>query len=274
MNNRELLHRFSHACIGLHRFGRICIGCPIFMQNKLISIGDAAKLLGISIDTLRRWDSAGRVHSIRSGPLGHRYFLQADIEQYMQDVASIARHWSEAPQATEPSSEMYCQTRDVFQARLEQFQSQLSRITQSTNASLVTAAAGEIGNNSFDHNLGNWPDIAGILFSCDMKNKKVVLVDRGQGVLTTLKRVKPELTSADEALKVAFTETISGRFPETRGNGLKFVRSIIIANPLTLYFQTGDAYLYLREHDVDINVEHAKTSIKGCFVTIGFKDLL
>jgi len=244
------------------------------MLNKLISIGDAAKLLGVSIDTLRRWDSAGRIHSVRSGPLGHRYFLQSDVEQYFQDVDSIARHWVEAPQAVEPTPDMYCKTRDVFQARLEQFQSQLSRVTPLTTASLVTAAAGEIGNNSFDHNLGNWPDITGILFSYDMKNKKVVLADRGQGILATLKRVRPGLTSADEALKVAFTETISGRYPEARGNGLKFVRSIIVDNPITLYFQTGDAYLYLKEHDIDINVRHAKASIRGCFVTIGFKDLL
>jgi len=244
------------------------------MQNKLITIGDAAKLLGISIDTLRRWDSAGRIHSIRSGPLGHRYFLQADILQYLQDVDSIAKQWVEASQAAEPSPEMYCQTRDVFQARLEQFQAQLSRIALSTKASLVTAAAGEIGNNSFDHNLGNWPDITGVLFSYDMKNKKVILADRGLGVLATLKRVRPALTGADEALKMAFTETISGRYPETRGNGLKFVKSIIMNNPLTLYFQTGNAYLYLKEHDVDVNVQHAKTTIRGCFATIGFKGLL
>lgn len=244
------------------------------MQNKLIPIGKAAKLLGVSVDTLRRWDSAGRIHSIRSGPLGHRFFLQADIEQYLQDVDSIARHWVEAIEPTVPSPDMYCQTRDVFQARLEVFQSQLSRVTPSSTASLVTAVAGEIGSNSFDHNLGNWPDITGIFFSYDMKNKKVVLADRGQGILTTLKRVRPELNSSEEALKVAFTETISGRYAEARGNGLKFVRSIIVDNPFTLYFQTGDAYLYLKEHDTDINVRNAKTSIRGCFVTMGFKDLI
>ncbi len=245
-----------------------------YMQNKLISIGDAAKLLGVSIDTLRRWDSRGRLQSIRSGPRGHRYYRQSDIEQYLQDVHSIARHWVEASQAAEPNSDMYCQTRDVFQGRLEQFQSQLTRIAPLTTVSLVTAAAGEIGNNSFDHNLGNWPDVTGILFSWDIQNKNVILADRGQGVLATLKRVRPELTSADEALKVAFTETISGRFPEARGNGLKFVRSIIVDNPFTLYFQTGDSYLYLKQHDKDIAVRHAKTSIRGCFVTIGFKGLL
>lgn len=244
------------------------------MQNKLISIGKVAQLLGVSIDTLRRWDLAGRLQSTRSAPRGHRYYLQSDIDQYLQDVDTIARRWAEASQAIEPEPDVYCQTRDVFQGRLEQFQSKLSRITPLTTVSLVTAVAGEIGNNSFDHNLGNWPDMPGIFFSYNIRTRKAVLADRGQGILTTLKRVRPELASVEEALKVAFTETVSGRFPETRGNGLKFVKSIIIANPFTLYFQTGNACLYLKQHDKDVVVQRAKTSIRGCFATIGFEGLL
>ncbi len=244
------------------------------MLNKLISIGEASHLLGVSIDTLRRWDSAGRLQSVRSGPRGHRYYRQSDIEQYLQDVDVIARHWAETPQAAEPKPEMYCQTRDVFQARLEMFQTRLSSILPLTTVSLVTAVAGEIGNNSFDHNLGSWPDVPGIFFSYAIRSRKVILADRGQGILATLKRVLPDLTSAEEALKVAFTETISGRFPEARGNGLKFVRSIIIGNPFTLYFQTGDAYLYLKQYETDIVVQKAKTSVRGCFVTLGFEGLL
>jgi len=244
------------------------------MQNKLISIGKTAQLLGVSIDTLRRWDLAGRLQSTRSTPRGHRYYSQSDIEQYLQDIDVIARHWAQAPQAIEPKPDVYCQTRDVFQARLEQFQSKLSRITRLTTVSLVTAIAGEIGNNSFDHNLGNWPDMPGIFFSYNIRSRKVVLADRGQGILTTLKRVRPELTNAEEALKVAFTETISGRFPEARGNGLKFVKSIIVDNPFTLYFQTSNAYLYLKQHDKNVIVQQANTSIKGCFATIGFEGLL
>ena len=244
------------------------------MQNKLISIGKAAKLLGVSIDTLRRWDLAGRLQSTRSTPRGHRYYRQSDIEQYVQDADVIARNWAQASQAVEPKPDVYCQTRDVFQARLETFQAGLSRISPLTTVSLVTAVAGEIGNNSFDHNLGNWPDIPGIFFSYSMRSRKVVLADRGQGILTTLKRVRPELISADEALKVAFTETISGRFPETRGNGLKFVRSIIVDNPFSLYFQTGNAYLYLKQHDKNIVIQRGKTLIRGCFAIIGFENLL
>lgn len=246
------------------------------MQGTLISIGKTAQMLGISIDTLRRWDLAGRLKSVRSSLRGHRYYLRSDIEQVFHEkhIVDWTRQWATAHRAMEPASNMYCQTRDVFQARLETFQAGLNRISPLTIVSLVTAVAGEIGNNSFDHNLGNWPDIPGIFFAYSMRTRKVVLADRGLGILATLKRVRPELTSADEALKTAFTETISGRFPETRGNGLKFVRSIVVNNPFTLYFQTGDACLYLKQDGKNIVIQKAEIPIRGCFAIIGFENLL
>ncbi|MBU1327114.1 helix-turn-helix domain-containing protein [Patescibacteria group bacterium] len=244
------------------------------MLNELLSIGEAAKLLGVSIDTLRRWDSAGRLTSVRSGPRGHRFYRQSDIDKYLQEIDVIARNWVEAINPLEPESDAYSQTRDVFQSRLEQFQLKLSHIASLDAVSLITAVSGEIGNNSFDHNLGNWPDIPGIYFSYAIRNRKVVLADRGQGILTTLKRVRTELTSSSEALKVAFTETLSGRYPESRGNGLKFVRSIIVNNPFSLYFQTGDADLCLKYGDNDVIVHQAKTFVRGCLVVISFEGLL
>jgi len=242
------------------------------MPNTLISIGEAARQLSISIDSLRRWDKTHRLASIRSGPRGHRYYRQSDIDLYLRNESSLAQQWSASPVGTAPASYAYCQTRDEFQARLENLQTVLKHKVPLSAVSLLCAVAGEIGNNSFDHNLGNWPDINGIYFSHDMKNSTIVLADRGQGILTTLKRVKPELTSASEALRVAFTETISGRRPEARGNGLKFVRSVIVENPFTLNFQTGDANLYLKEYDKTIVVTPGETYIKGCFAVIGFED--
>lgn len=68
----------------------------------------------------------------------------------------------------------YCRTRDVFQARLDKMLNELLKINNLTkeNVYLVSAMAGEIGNNSFDHNLGKWPDIMGIFFGYDIKGKK------------------------------------------------------------------------------------------------------
>lgn len=242
------------------------------MTYKLLSIGETAKLLGVSIDTLRRWDKARRLQSIRTGPRGHRYYSQTDIELFMRNEYSLAFQWAASSTNVEPEEEVYCQTRDIFAARLEKLQSALSHRISLDFVSLLTAVAGEIGNNSYDHNLGNWPDVPGIYFSYDMRNSNIILADRGQGILATLRRVKPELHDATTALKVAFTETISGRAPEARGNGLKFVRAVITENPFTLYFQTGDAYLHLKQHDEDVMIKKTETPIRGCLAKIGFEE--
>lgn len=241
------------------------------MQNQLYSISEAARLLGVSIDTLRRWDRSGRLLSIRSGPRGHRFYSQSDINHFMQEIEVVARTWAESVEVVEPNAEVYCQTRDVFQARLEKLQSTLSRTMPIEIVSLITAVAGEIGNNSYDHNLGNWPDIPGIFFFFATRNRKIVLADRGQGILTTLKRVREELTNSSEALNVAFTETVSGRYPEARGNGLKFVRYVIVKNPFSLSFQTGNAQLYLKKGNDQLDIQQAKTIIKGCLAVISFE---
>lgn len=240
------------------------------IKSRLISVGAAAEFLGVSIDTLRRWDKSGKLSSIRSGPKGHRFYNLTDIGQFTHDQSSVAMKWAAASEGVEPDPELYCQTRDVFQARLEKLQAELTRRLSVDLYSLLTAVAGEIGNNSFDHNLGNWPDVTGIYFSYSLRNKTIVLADRGQGILATLKRVKPDLSNAKEALNSAFTETISGRFPEARGNGLKFVRKVIVENPFTLFFQTGDAHLFLKQHDKDILVRNIGNSIRGCFARINF----
>jgi len=49
-------------------------------QNKdLLSIGEASEYLGISIDTLRRWEKKGRIEPFRS-PGGHRYFEKKQLD--------------------------------------------------------------------------------------------------------------------------------------------------------------------------------------------------
>src|SRR3989344_3728048 len=196
---------------------------------KLLSSSDAASYLGVSQATLSRWDDDGSFKATFHSPGGHRYYSLSDLEKRTKGIFRLAQEWASTSDPREPESDFYCSTSERFKTRLERMAHELNIGGSRQGAgSLISSAAGEIGNNSFDHNLGNWPDIIGILFSYNMKNKKVVLADRGQGILATLKRVRPGLINAAEALKVAFTETISGRYPETRGNGLKFVRSIIV----------------------------------------------
>ncbi len=242
------------------------------MNNQLLSISQTARMLGVSIDTVRRWATAGRLPMVRSGTAGHRYFRQQDIDLFLKNPVALGRQWVQSSSGSEPDAVFYCKTRDIFQARLEHMQTILGRIIPIELVELLTAVAGEIGNNSFDHNLGNWPDVLGIFFAYDSTRRQIILADRGQGVLTTLRRTRSLLTTDAEALNVAFTEIVSGRAPEARGNGLKFVRSVMMNNPFTLQFQSGDAVLQLKQHDTKLTIHQSDTTIRGCFALIGFEE--
>lgn len=164
--------------------------------------------------------------------------------------------------------EVYCPTRDVFGVRLESFGRHIER-KLGMEAYLITAIAGEIGNNSFDHNLGKWLDNPGIYFAHDEKRQIVILADRGQGIFMTISRVVPNVKNDKEALIIAFTKHISGRSPEKRGNGLKFVSQIIKDKKWTLLFDSGRSELTIDSRG-KINVGDAKRNIKGCFTVLKY----
>lgn len=47
--------------------------------EDLLPIGEAARILGVSVETLRRWDRAGSIGSIRTIG-GQRRFRRSEIE--------------------------------------------------------------------------------------------------------------------------------------------------------------------------------------------------
>ncbi|MBU0620122.1 hypothetical protein KKC56_01570 [Patescibacteria group bacterium] len=192
--------------------------------------------------------------------------------QFM-NIKKLAYQWIvDDADKTDVKSSYYCQTRDIFQARLNSMRLTLlnNKIRSEENIYIITAVAGEIGNNSFDHNLGNWPDIMGIFFGYETNNQRleIVLADRGQGVLKTLKNAKPELKTDIEALKTAFTEKISGRAPENRGNGLKFVKNNIKIIKANLNFVSGNAEAKLNN---EMTIKQIDQNIQGCLVEIKIK---
>ena len=169
-------------------------------------------------------------------------------------------------------SQYYCATRDIFQARLDNMVNDLlvSKKIGDGNAYMISAIAGEIGNNSFDHNIGSWPDVAGIFFGYQFAGDilSVVLADRGLGIRATLSRIKPGIVDDQEALKVAFFERISGRAPESRGNGLKFVRENIKERNMHLKFVSGDAQILANQ---ETEIKPFGQKIHGCLAIIDLK---
>jgi excisionase family DNA binding protein len=52
-------------------------------DDDLITIDEAAEMLGLSKVTLRRWTRDGRLPCIRVGPRGDRRFRPSELESYV-----------------------------------------------------------------------------------------------------------------------------------------------------------------------------------------------
>lgn len=179
---------------------------------------------------------------------------------------------------TPPDMNYHCATRDTFQARLDSFFRLLLKQNKNTNeTSLLVAIVGEAGNNCFDHNLGQWSDVPGCWFGYDLQSTSisVAVADRGQGILSSLKTVEPNLQDEQQAIELAFSKAVSGRFPERRGNGLKFVHRVINGNPKRgLFCQSGSGIMSLggmaNDVEKEMSIKIRKDAAKGTITFIGW----
>lgn len=187
-----------------------------------------------------------------------------------------AFEWVSSDIGTTPPGDFYCPSRDIAQARTEKLPALLSSVGWSEDlAGLFAAVVGELVGNCFDHNVGQWQDISGCWLETQIEKNsvRILIADRGQGVLASLRQVLPNLNDPIEALKKAFTEIITGRAPEKRGNGLKFViRSLQkISNVESFVFISDSAKLsfngLIDVLNIDLHLEKIE-SIKGTYSEI------
>lgn len=239
------------------------------MEEQLLTISQAAEYLGVSLNTLRRWDESGKLVAIKKEGGTHRYYRENDLEIFASDLMKFASEWIR--DGIEFPGTFYCPTSSIFNARLTKMQDALMQKPGFEKLySLIILITGEIGDNSFAHNLGKWPDTVGIFFGYDLEKRIIVLADRGLGVLATLKQVRPKLSSHVEAVEVAFTEFISGRAPEKRGNGLKLVREVVIDQPIDLFYTSGDAEVRMKGHNKVFRVTRGQRIVRGCLAKVEF----
>lgn len=239
------------------------------MEDQLLTISQAAAYLDVHPMTLRRWDESGKLVAIRKDGGTHRYYRERDLELFASDLKKLAHDWIQ--EHAEIPKRYYCPNSAVFLAKLTSFEAALMKKPGFEKLfSLIVSVVGEIGNNSFDHNIGKWPDEPGVFFGYNIEKGLVVLADRGLGVLQTLRQIRPDLPTHIEALRVAFTEIISSRSPERRGNGLKYVREVVTKNPINLFFISGDAELRLQDPEKNLSITRSSILIRGCYVTLEF----
>lgn len=241
------------------------------MNDEKVRIGEAAEVLGVTAQTLRNWEKTGKLLPQRSIG-GQRYYFLRDLEHFALDFEKTGWAWATSAQPPQLPSDYYCERQDRFAGRLETMGLLLAQSDTlgESMASLLTLIAGEIGDNSYMHNVGNWPDVPGIFFAYDITKRIIVLADRGQGIRNTLSRVRPSIGSDVEALNIAFTEILSGRSPEKRGNGLKVVRHIVETHPIGLLFRSGLAVAKSPQQDGSLKIDMAAENIRGTYAVIMF----
>ncbi len=242
------------------------------MADTKVRVSEAAKILGVSAQTLRNWEKSGKLHSERS--VGkQRYYSLDELQRFAVDIEGLGLVWATSAIPPELPREYYCELPDRFTTRVIRMGLELqgdSRFSEELD-SLITLVASEIGDNSFAHNIGNWPDVIGMFFAYDLQKRTIVIADRGRGVKATLRQVRPSIADDKEALLVAFTEIISGRNPEKRGNGLKVVRRVLESRKIGLFYRSGIGVVSVPvEKPGSLSIDMGDQNVRGMYCVIKF----
>src|SRR3989338_60426 len=93
------------------------------MGEELFTISQAAEYLGVSLNTLRRWDESGRLVAIKKDGGTHRYYREKDLELFSSDLIKFATEWIQ--DGIEFPQRFYCPTSSIFNARLTKMEYEL-----------------------------------------------------------------------------------------------------------------------------------------------------
>ncbi|MDO8470488.1 MAG: hypothetical protein Q7S63_00745 [bacterium] len=177
------------------------------------------------------------------------------------------------PQANLDIQEIvHCKYNDEFSARLGHFEKMFRNFgLNEEDAKRASVIIGELGNNVFDHNLGNWPTnfsgsiIAGQNYPA-MKRIEFVVGDAGVGFLGSLINAFPDLQDDIEAIKKGL-KGYTGRIGEDRGNGLKTIQRWTINNfHGMLIIHSGKGLVQVDEDGIQTKEVHPVTGTLAEFM--------
>jgi excisionase family DNA binding protein len=62
---------------------------PVLDSRRMLTSGEVAQLLGLHVNTVRRWCRAGKLKAYRITPMGDRRFRREDVEHAFQEEEAI-----------------------------------------------------------------------------------------------------------------------------------------------------------------------------------------
>jgi len=74
---------FSIAIITWFLYNFVEVIKPNTMTKKLLTIRQAAEILNVHVETLRRWDKAGKLNAIKVNDRGDRRYKREDVEKFI-----------------------------------------------------------------------------------------------------------------------------------------------------------------------------------------------
>lgn len=59
---------------------------PISIREEIVTIREAAEILGVAAVTLRRWDDSGKLRARRHPMSGYRIYRVKDLEKLREEI--------------------------------------------------------------------------------------------------------------------------------------------------------------------------------------------
>lgn len=154
---------------------------------------------------------------------------------YREQAEQLQAHTGSERDAVSFHEILHCVASDAFSARLGRFERMFHSFGLDDDlVKRATVLIGELGNNAFDHNLGNWPtNVSGVFIAAQNYSKlrrvEVAVGDPGVGFRVSLHNAFPDISNDVEAIKKGLAG-FTGRVGEKRGNGLKVIQHWTVDN--------------------------------------------
>ena len=160
-------------------------------MKRLISIGEASEMLGVSISTMRRWEREGKLLPDEKTPNGHRRYLLSTIKPDMVREINVSKKTLAYARVSSHDQkqdllrqkeclELYCASQGWSYELLDDLGSGMNYQKRGLKKLLKAIIHGEIGRLVITHKDRLLRFGAELIFAiCELKHIEVVIINQG-----------------------------------------------------------------------------------------------